>query len=169
MECAAASQPVPTPGSTSPPGEAAGKQGPEPSARRCANVDGFSVHANVSLPAHRRQKLENLCRYMLRPPLAVERLERLSSGRLAYRMKTPWRDGTTHVVLSDGELLESSRPWCLHRVSIWFAILESWPRRLNSGRPSCHCRLPLLLLNPADIEAPQKSKIRAREIIRGLS
>jgi len=79
---------------------------PEPSARRCANVDGYSVHANVSLPAHRREKLENLCRYMLRPPLAVERLERLSSGRLAYRMKTPWRDGTTHVVLSDGELLE---------------------------------------------------------------
>ncbi len=71
---------------------------PEPSARRCANVDGFSVHANVSLRAHQRAKLENLCRYMLRPPLAVERLERLASGRLAYRMKTAWRDGTTHVM-----------------------------------------------------------------------
>jgi len=78
----------------------------EPSARRCANVDGFSVHANVSLPAHQRAKLENLCRYMLRPPLAVERLERLPGGRLAYRMKTPWRDGTTHVIMSDGELVE---------------------------------------------------------------
>jgi Putative transposase len=81
-------------------------QEPEPSTRRCANVDGFSVHASVSLPAHRREQLENLCRYMLRPPLAVERLERLASGRLAYRMKTPWRDGTTHVVMSDGELVE---------------------------------------------------------------
>src|SRR5262245_52520456 len=79
---------------------------PEPFTRRCANVDGFSVHANVSLPAHSRARLENLCRYMLRPPLAVERLERLSSGRLTYRMKTPWRDGTTQVVMSDGELLE---------------------------------------------------------------
>src|SRR5215470_9499629 len=27
-------------------------------------------------------------------------------GRLAYRMKTPWRDGTTHVIMSDGELVE---------------------------------------------------------------
>jgi len=81
-------------------------QEPEPSARRCAHVDGFSVHANVSLPAHRRKKLENLCRYMLRPPLAVERLERLSGGRLTYRMKTSWRDGTTHVIMSDGELVE---------------------------------------------------------------
>jgi len=43
---------------------------------------------------------------MLRPPLAVERLERLPGGRLAYRMKTPWRDGTTHVIMSDGELVE---------------------------------------------------------------
>src|SRR5262245_28230116 len=57
---------------------------PEPSVRRCANVDGFSIHANVSQPAHRRQKLENLCRYMLRPPLAVERFG--VSGRLPYRM-----------------------------------------------------------------------------------
>src|SRR5881296_667561 len=89
------------------------------SARRCANVDGFSVHANVSLPAHQRAKLENLCRYMLRPPLAVERLERLPGGRLAYRMKTPWRDGTTHVIMSDGDWSRSSRPWCPRRVSIW--------------------------------------------------
>ena len=73
---------------------------PEPSARRCANVDGFSVHANVSLPAHQPAKLENLCRYMLRPPLAVERLERLPGGRLAYRMKAPWRDGTTAFLLT---------------------------------------------------------------------
>ena len=43
---------------------------------------------------------------MLRPPLAVERLERVASGRLGYRMKTPWRDGRTQVIMSDGELLE---------------------------------------------------------------
>jgi len=37
---------------------------------------------------------------------------------------------------------KSSRPWCLRRVSIWFATSESWPRQLNNGRPSCRCRLP---------------------------
>src|SRR6266516_6039676 len=41
----------------------------------------------------------------IRPPLAVERLERLSGVRLAYRMKTPSRDGTTHVLINDGELV----------------------------------------------------------------
>src|SRR5947208_1217376 len=106
-ECAGASPRGPNTGKPNRTWGGSGEsQEPEPSPRRCANVDGFSVHANVSLPAHRRQKLENLCRYMLRPPLAVERLERLESGRLAYRMKTPWRDGTTHVIMSDGELVE---------------------------------------------------------------
>src|SRR5438128_10954854 len=71
----------------------------EPSARRCANVDGFSVHANVSLPANKRAKLENLCRYMLRPPLAVERLECLFGGCLAYWMIAIWRVGSSHVIM----------------------------------------------------------------------
>jgi hypothetical protein len=31
-------------------------------------------------------------------------------GRLAYRLKTPWRDGTTHVVMERRELLERLAP-----------------------------------------------------------
>ena len=114
-------------------------QEPEPSARRCANVDGFSVHANVSLPAHQRAKLENLCRYMLRPPLAVERLERLASGHLAYRMKTPWRDGTTHVTMSDGELLEKLAalvPAPRFHLVRYFGILASAAKQRPSDRKS---------------------------------
>src|SRR3989442_8367863 len=110
----------------------------EPSARRCANVDGFSVHANVSLPAHQRAKLENLCRYMLRPPLAVERLERLPGGRLAYRMKPPWRDGTTHVTMSDGELLEKLAalvPAPRFHLARYFGILASAAKQRPSIVP----------------------------------
>jgi hypothetical protein len=43
---------------------------------------------------------------MCRPPLAIDRLQRLPDGRLTYRMKTPWRDGTTHVMFSRSEFLE---------------------------------------------------------------
>jgi hypothetical protein len=113
-------------------------QEPEPSARRCANIDGFSVHANVSLPAHQRARLENLCRYMLRPPLAVERLERLASGRLAYRMKTPWRDGTTHVTLSDAELIEklaALTPAPRFHLVRYFGILASAAKQRPSIAP----------------------------------
>ena len=41
---------------------------------RCAFVDGFSLHADVSVEADRRKKLERLLRYGLRPPFAGRRL-----------------------------------------------------------------------------------------------
>jgi len=41
-----------------------------------------------------------------RPPVATERLSRLEGGRLLYRLKHRWRDGTTHVVFEPGELVE---------------------------------------------------------------
>ena len=77
---------------------------------RCVRQGGMSLHADVAVPARDRQRLERLCRYVARPPLALGRLEALSEGRLAYRLKTPWRDGTTHVVMERRELLERLAP-----------------------------------------------------------
>lgn len=77
---------------------------------RCVRQGGMSLHADVAVPARDRQRLERLCRYVARPPLALERLEELRDGRLAYRLKTPWRDGTTHVLMERTELLERLAP-----------------------------------------------------------
>ena len=65
---------------------------------RCAMVSGFSVHANISVEARDRIRLERLMRYAARPAVATQRLTRLPDGRLHYRLKRPWRDGTTAVV-----------------------------------------------------------------------
>jgi len=73
---------------------------------RCANVNGFSLHANVALNSADRKRLERLIRYCARPPVAVERLEGLPDGRVLYRLKRPWRNGATHVVFQPQELLE---------------------------------------------------------------
>lgn len=73
---------------------------------RCANIGGVSLHANVAVPARDRLRLERLCRYATRPPLATERLSRLSDGRLLYKLKHRWRDGTTHIGFEPLELLE---------------------------------------------------------------
>jgi hypothetical protein len=73
---------------------------------RCATVSGVSVHANVCVPAHDRMRLERLCRYTGRPPLALERLSLLPDGRLLYRLKRHWRNGTTHMVFEPLELIE---------------------------------------------------------------
>jgi len=89
------------------------EDGVEPGASippRCVRHGGMSLHADVAVPEHDRRRLERLCRYVARPPLALERLQAMADGRLAYRLKTPWRDGTSHVVMERRELLERLAP-----------------------------------------------------------
>ena len=64
-----------------------------------ATAAGFSLHAGVSARASERDKIERLCRYIARPALASSRLSLTEDGQVCYVFKTPWRDGTTHVVL----------------------------------------------------------------------
>ena len=72
----------------------------------CADVGGFSLHAAVVVPAGARIRLEKLCRYAARPPLAQERLSVQASGQVVYKLKKRWRDGSTHVVMDAMTLLE---------------------------------------------------------------
>jgi hypothetical protein len=65
--------------------------------RRCADVDGFSLHADVCVPARDRAQLERLCRYVARPAIASERLELLADCRVRYNFKRTWRDGSVAV------------------------------------------------------------------------
>jgi hypothetical protein len=65
---------------------------------RCAMVSGFSIHGNVCIEARDRMRLERLCRYAGRPAVSTERLTALPDGRLLYRLKRPWRDGTSAIV-----------------------------------------------------------------------
>jgi len=64
---------------------------------RVAKVTGFSLHAGVMAEAHQRDKLERVCRYITRPAISEKRLSLLEDGRIRYELKTPYRDGTTHV------------------------------------------------------------------------
>jgi hypothetical protein len=61
-------------------------------------VAGFSLHAGVAARANERQKLERLCRYISRPAVSEKRLSLTSNGNIRYQLKTPYRDGTTHVI-----------------------------------------------------------------------
>ncbi|MBM4220170.1 MAG: IS91 family transposase [Gammaproteobacteria bacterium] len=64
-----------------------------------ARAGGFSLHAGIDIAPHQRPKLERLCRYMSRPPVATERMALTSCGQVRYQLKTPYRDGTTHIVM----------------------------------------------------------------------
>jgi hypothetical protein len=63
-----------------------------------AKASGFSLHCGGAAGAHQRAKLGRLCRYVARPALAIERLSLTGQGKIRYRLKTPYRGGTTHVI-----------------------------------------------------------------------
>jgi hypothetical protein len=79
-------------------------------ARRIPQHRGLSLHAAVAVPARDRRRLERLCRYVARPPLANERLEEHPDGRLALRLKTRWRDGSRHILMERSELIDRLVP-----------------------------------------------------------
>jgi putative transposase len=75
-------------------------------APRHAHLAGFDLHANVAVPAADRARLEQLCRYLLRPAVAQDRLRRLDDGRVVLTLKSPWADGTRHLLFEPLTLLE---------------------------------------------------------------
>ncbi|MFT5449919.1 MAG: hypothetical protein ACI9DC_005117 [Gammaproteobacteria bacterium] len=48
---------------------------------------------------NQREKLERVCRYVARGPIALERLSVDGDGLVVYPLKHAFRDGTTHVLL----------------------------------------------------------------------
>jgi hypothetical protein len=74
-------------------------------ARACADGHGVNVHAEVVVDGRDRPRLERLVRYVTRPPLATDRLEEHTEGRLRYRFKKAWKDGTHAVVLEPLDLI----------------------------------------------------------------
>ena len=65
----------------------------------CAVVQGFSLHTAVRCSAEDRQALEQLCRYIMRPALADERVQTNASVQMVLKLKTPLRDDTTHLMM----------------------------------------------------------------------
>ena len=78
----------------------------DPTQPGCVNAHGFSLHAGVRCAAHQRQELERLCRYITRPAIASERLKRNQAGQVVLQLKSPYRDGTTHIVMTPLELMQ---------------------------------------------------------------
>ena len=62
-----------------------------------ANTSWFSLHAGMFADADEPEKLERLCRYISRPAISEQRLSMTDHGKVRYELKTPYRDGTTHV------------------------------------------------------------------------
>jgi hypothetical protein len=89
------SLPAATPGPVSP-----------TTSQRCVNAQGFSLHAETRCAINQRHKLEQMCRYITRPAIANERLSVNETGPIVLKLKTPYRDGTTQIVMEPLEFMQ---------------------------------------------------------------
>ena len=70
-----------------------------------AEVGGVNLHAKVVMDGRDRQRVERMVRYIIRPTLSEQRLQRLEDGRVQLTLKSTWRDGTRAFVFEPFDLI----------------------------------------------------------------
>jgi len=83
---------------------------PQPPGRCHARSNGLSLHAALVIPAGQRERLERPCRYVVRPPVAVDRLHLTSDGHVRVSLRERRRDGTTDFVFDPVDFLGRIAP-----------------------------------------------------------
>jgi len=133
---------------------------------RQAHLEGFDLHANAWVSANDRAGVERLCRYVLRPPFAKERLQLRGDGRVALELQRAWHDGTQELVFEPLEFLErlaAMTPRPETNLLICHGVLA--PRARWRGRVVVYGRMaqePTAALAPAPDGAREQTKPRSR-------
>jgi hypothetical protein len=133
----------------------------------CASPGGFTRHAATRAGGLDAEGREALLRYVLRPPIAQERVEPRPDGLVRITLKKAYADGTVAVDLDPLSLLcrmaTSVPPPRLHTIHYAgvLAAASPWRSRVSAQPPlgeplvcpSCQGRMKLLAVvkNPATI------------------
>jgi hypothetical protein len=105
--------------------------GPVAKGKLVAQDCGFNLHAATRVPAGDVQGRATLCRYILRPPVANDRLHILPDGNVQLDFKRAWSDGTRCVVLKPLALvarLAALVPAPRRHITRYFGVLSSHSR-----------------------------------------
>ncbi|WP_373372331.1 transposase [Sorangium atrum] len=107
----------------------------------CAALDGFTLHAATRAGAHHAAAREALLRYVLRPPIAKERVEPQQDGLVRLSLKRAFADGTVAVDMDPLSLLcrlaASVPPPRFHTVKYAGVLASASPWRKRIGpRPA---------------------------------
>lgn len=70
-----------------------------------ADVRGINIHAVQVINGRDRRRVERVCKYITRPPVAQDRLERRPDGKLELTFKKVWRDGTRALAFEPEDLI----------------------------------------------------------------
>jgi hypothetical protein len=144
---------------------------PEPKGYLCAQDAAFNLHAARRVAGGDRQGREKLCRYILRPPLANERLHILEDGSVALEFKRPWKDGTRSIALEPKALLarlSAIVPPPRRHVTLYFGVLSShsrWRSQVVPGpkeEPEPEAVPAAAVPNPASAKAETAPEVGAR-------
>jgi hypothetical protein len=90
-----------------------GRPGVEISAPLSVSELGFSLHAATTAGAQDDRGREALVKYILRPPIAQERLRLVQDDLVRIELRRPFRDGTYAIDLDPLTLLSPWRRRCL--------------------------------------------------------
>ena len=110
-----------------------------PPTEPAAEALGVNLYGRQLVDGHDRQKLERLCRYVMRPPLSQDRLQWRTDGRLELEFKNMWKDGTRALALEPHDLLvrlcaSIPPPW--FNMIRYFGVLSSHSRHRARVVPS---------------------------------
>jgi len=125
-----------------------------------ASAHGFSLHAGVACSPAEPDLLQRLPRYIARPALAESRLSLTPQGDLRYRIKSPWRDGTTHLILHPLDFLArlaSLVPKPRVNLTRYHGILAPTPVSAPSSPPRAGAQPTRM---PSSAHAPRPSAAR---------
>ena len=105
-----------------------------------AHQNGFDLHAGLLVPGRDRARLERVCRYALRPPVAHDRIRLTDEGQVLLELRHRWTDGTTHLLFDPIELLErlaALTPRPRINLVLYYGVLgahAAWRGRLNGRK-----------------------------------
>ena len=106
----------------------------------CASLDGFTLHAATRAGALDPSGREALLRYVLRPPVAQERVEQRPDGLVRITLKKAYTDGTIAVDMDPLSLLcrlaTSVPPPRFHTVKYAGVLAPASPWRSRLAPPS---------------------------------
>jgi hypothetical protein len=143
--------------------------GPEPKGFLCAQISLFNLHAARRVAPNDKQGKEILCRYILRPPLANERLHLLANGSVTVEFKRPLSDGTRSIGLAPQALISRMADWVpppKRHVTVYSGVLASnsrW-RRLIVPKPAATEEEPESHPSEADVKDREAAPTAAASV-----
>jgi len=132
----------------------------------CGQHAGFNLHAATRVVANDKKGRETLCKYILRPPLANDRLHILPDGNVRLEFKRAWSDGTSSIELEPLALVAALRLWFLRPSGMSRAILAYSPHIAASAASAC---LPPCPSRPPRKKTSLREPCRSHTIFPGAN